>query len=818
MSLTQEEKAELSSLQQMSAPQQKVGLSQDEQIELNQLQSIPSPETMPQFTEQQIIKNLRTADRAITKSSGMMQAAQFAQGIPGLPGSSTQPYEQEKQKGLQYKAEYDSLWNAMKARGKDESAVELALEVDRQINPTIGENMVDESGRMGGAIALGSLGAKVGAPFGPWTSVGLGILGTGIGSFVGSSTQDIATQRSVDWQDNLSDAGVDMLFETLFRGGSQTVKSLKGVAAKGTKSALMRGKRQEMLDLLQEFTTEGGGKYDIKIPIDELVDNVFADIGTSLASGSAGGSELYRRMQVGNQKEIMRMVLDSVQELTDDALPLTRTAAGYTILDRFARGTEPMQELGKGSAITKLDDLFNRLYSKLDESFGYTTKTVQETVTKTGKVLDASGKPIATTTKVAKNVLDGKAKVNISKLVSHAREKIRVLQHEAKLAGKKSWQQMTSKESADALDTISGWSKSSEKNKIAHRAVRNQVRRWDEVMSGVRGEAGVDDHTLSEIIKLSKDTMTDETLLSGVTGKDLVFQKNINTMYRNTMKLRDHLYTRQLMAEAADDPSVILPKLLPDAGTGDLSGRTVPVKRTIDSLMYGLDGKIDPVGKQGLNHLKATKMQEMIKASIVNIDSPMAYFDPSLFTKEVNKFGRDSSNMLFGVEYINKMKRMLKLSYGTQPSVRPGVVENVLGTSLRYRALGLQVTGAGLTGSGVYMMTSDDPRRQKVGGIMAAAGGSMMISPYYFAKINTTDKGRKLLLGVAETAPTHKSYAANVSKLIRWVNKEEAKDKQEVREHFMKQKRQEASDVAKEKQKEAVVKRQKQAQRSYPRL
>jgi hypothetical protein len=778
----EEVEAELGSTSQPMpvAPQQEVAAIDQELMALGY---------DPTFDEANFVKRIRQLNYAQKKAGEQIRTLSHNVGLFSKPEFEDQMRRHYITAGGNAIAEKKTIYDQMAIRGYTPQQVDIAVQVDMLKNPTITESIKQDAGRYGGAMAGSAAGAKIGAGLTGGHPLGVlagATLGAGVGAFAGKSAQQYAEEGQVDLNETTRAAGNEMLWEFGGRGIPMFFGFLgRGAVNKGSK--ILRGReRAEAAELMSDLKLMGGRPTPTSV-----LDSTFVDLMENAARGSIGGGEIFNQIDAQNAEAFVKYMFNMADEMAESTvrtvdemggivdtvvpnqLPITKDSAGKKVLESFARGGEPFNDIGRGVKETSLDEFFGPLYDKIDEATGLEEKIVPVTKQIASDILGPDGKPV--TRQVVENIPQVTSKVTFKtdRMVNRAKQLLKMNQYAVEKGG----EPLLKSRALELVENIAGWDK-----EIPMKVLREYRSTWLRELAKLTQDVDPSGHVVSEFASLAKETLFDPAAAKNLAPETRRLLQNVNNLYARSEDILENIFTKKLMEKISVNPAAVVGELLPNGDSAEF------IKKVRDSLVKDLMGKPTEAGQQAWDMLRSAKLAEGITEATQGLEAGHRTFDIKAFEAWLKRFGLNSANETFGPETLERIKKIGRYMESLSPSTG---TSKEAASSVRYRSFGWQIrgTGAAVAGGGLLLYGSDDPQKKALGAIMIGTGGTLVIGPYAFARLAETEQGMKLLMQGVSLTPKSKGFVPFVHRVVAMLenqDKEKAKalEKELMREQI----------------------------------
>ena len=517
----------------------------------------------------------------------------------------------------------------------------------------------------------------------------LSLTGAGVGGAVGEATQvGIEEKRMAGKRELLGAAGKEMATELGFRGLSKAA----GLAF----SPFIKKTVPEAAAILDDYAKFGG-----VLPPSSVDKRMSLTIADEVARGSFGA----------------RQVMQDIAEKNVGAAGAYQDA----ILDLMARGfgQRGSQELGQefaegitrpnGRVFNTMDELFDPLYAKIDDLTVGGQVDVITPITKTSNVLDASGKPIVSTTLETVTENPVSATVSTAKLKEFARKRLTEDKSLLKKGAKRRGALLTPA-GREQLDTILDL-----KDKLSFKQMRGLRSKLLRDTRKLSRDADQSEAMIRKISSITNDSIFDPAATSGLTKEASNLLQNTNRLYSSAMDGLERNFSEKLLKRLEFNPSSVTRELFP-------AKNPTKIAELRTALTEPVGGKPSKEGQRLFTQLRTSWMADTLQqAERDGIVSNTA------LESQLRRMGPEALKEMFpdveGKRQLNNLRSFTKLM------AKKGGSE----ASLLIR--GSQLAGVGLIYNGVK---EDDY-------LQVAGGGALVMGPLFFARLAGNPIGNKLL-------------------------------------------------------------------------
>ena len=537
--------------------------------------------------------------------------------------------------------------------------------------------------------------------------------GAGLGGVSGEAIQTgIEEKRLIGKREALKAFAIEAGTELGGRG-------LVGAGKKYILSPFIKQTAPEAAALIDDFAKVGGSFSPT-----ELDKRFSLRIGEAFSRGGFGAKEIFQEFE----EKQGRAVLAYADSIIDAISEGVARQAPEQIGDVFAKGiTRP-----NGRVFNLLDDLFDPLYSQLDDLTKSSIIKQTAKISVPSTILDETGKPFE---KMVTKVIGERIKgTGVSTNSLKAFRKRLIAQNQrlvdiAKRTGKElplaspAGKQILS--DIDNLPEIVGHSD--------YRAFRTKVLKETRKLNR---DVDISESMVKQISGITRKELLDPKSVMGASKKAKILHANISNLYAKAQEGLETTFSEKLAKRLLQNPSRIIKEVFPAN-----SPKSIRLLR--QSLIEPISGKPSREGKILWNQLRqqwlADAVSEATKEGVAK---------PKIFNSQIRKLGKGFQEMFPEKEMainVRKVQTLFEMAGKVPPT----------GASLFSR---------GAQTYGVVKMYESSKEGDFVGFTL---GATLALGPLAFAKLATNPKGIKLLTAGFKMKPGASGLVPNVVRIIR---------------------------------------------------
>ncbi len=655
-----------------------------------------------QQTEQRSTQLIEQLRGRLPSPGPLPTATQF---LPGAAGAIAVPGSEEKQRRIAFQ-ELSNL-------GFTPEQLRLTLQAQKMLGgPRIGRGI----GGLVGAAGATALAGRIIPGLIDDALIMAGLIaagGAGVAGVAGEAAQTaIEEKRLIGKREALRafaiEAGTEIAGRAVVRG------------AKLLASPLIKQTVPEAATLIDDFAKVGGA-----FSPSELDKRFSIRIAEAFSRGSFGAKEIFQEFEERQGKATVVFANNIIEALSEGVARQTPEQIG----DIFAKGiTKP-----GGRVFNLLDDLFDPLYSQLDDlTKSHIIKQTAE-ISVPSTILDEAGKPFERmVTKVIGERIKGTGvstkslKTFRAQIVAQNQRLVDIAKRTGKELPLISPAGKNILTDIDNLPEIIGHSD--------YRAFRSKVLKETRKLNR---DVDISEGMVKQISSITRKELLDPKSVIGATPEAKRLHANISNLFAASQKGLETTFPESLAKRLIKNPSRIIKEVFPNN-----SPKSIRLLRK--SLVEPISGKPSAEGKVLWNQLRqewlANAVDEATKEGVAN---------PRVYNNLLRKLGRDGFEEMFPERSVrtsvDKIQDLFTIAGKTPPT----------GASLFSR--GAQTLGVVKIWQGA-----------KAGDIIGiTSGGILSIGPLAFAKLATHPLGIKLLTAGFKLKPGASGLVPNAVRMVR---------------------------------------------------
>lgn len=694
--LTVEEQRELAELDQLAGERPQIGLTVAEQQELAELDRLAA---QSQIDEQRVSQLLEQLGGRLPSPDPIPVAA--------FPG----PAEEQRRRAFQ----------ELTQRGFTPEQLRLSVQAQKILG---GVRAGRGAGGLGGAIAATAIAGRF-IP-GPIDDAAIlaGLIaagGAGFGGIAGEAIQTgIEEKRLIGKREALRAFAIEAGTEL---GGRAVVGGGKFLFSPFIKKTV-----PEAVALVDDFA-KVGGQYSPT----ELDRRFTLRIGEAFSRGSFGAKEIFQEFEERQGKAVLAFADSIIDSISDGIARQTPEEIG----EMLAAGiTKP-----GGRIFNLLDDLFDPLYSQLDDltKSSIIKQTAEISVPST--ILDETGRPFERmVTKVIGERIKGTGvstkslKAFRAKIIAQNQRLVDIAKRTGKelpLISPAGKQVLTD---IDNLPEFIGHSD--------YRAFRSKVLKETRKLNR---DVDISEGMVKQISGITRKELLDPKSVTGASQEAKRLHANVSNLFATAQRGLETTLSEKLAKRLLKNPSRVVKEIFP-------SNNPKAIRLLRQSLIEPISGKPSAEGKILWNQLRQAWLADAVSEA-----TKEGVAKPRVYNNLIRKLGEGFKEMFPEREIANNVKRIQTI-FETAGKAPP------TGASLFSR--GAQVGGLAL----MY-------KSGKEGDIIGFTAGSVLaIGPLAFAKLATNPKGVKLLTAGFRMKPGASGLVPNAVRMVRLLRSINAKE------------------------------------------
>lgn len=666
--------------------------------------------------EQQQQKTTQLLDQLGGKLPSSIPSPRATQFVPGAMGARTIPGmpPQEKQR----RQAFQELQNL----GHSPEQIRLSMQTKKVLG---GARVGRTAGGIGGAIGATAIAGRfIPGPLDDAVIMTALIAagGAGAGGVAGEATQTgIEEKRLIGKREALKAFAIEAGMELGGRG-------LAVGAKKTILSPFIKKTVPEAAALIDDFAKVGGA-----FSPSELDKRFTLRIGEAFSRGGFGAKEIFQEFEEKQGRAVLAYADSIIDAIGEGVARQTPEQIGT----EFAKGiTRP-----NGRVFNILDDLFDPLYSQLDDltKSSIVKQTAEISVPST--VLDETGKPFEKmVTKVIGERIQGTGvstkslKSFRARIIAQNQRLVDIARRTGKELPLISPAGKTALNDIDNLPEIIGYSD--------YRAFRTKVLKETRKLNR---DADISEGMIKEVSSITRKELLDPKTVAGASPKAKILHANISRLYATAQEGLQTTFSEKLAKRLLRNPSSVVKELFP-------SNNPTAIRQLRMSLVEPISGRPSKDGKRLWNQLRQQWLTDAVGEA-----TKEGVAKPKIFNNQIRKLGAGFEEIFPEKEVANNVKKiqsLFELAGKTPPT----------GASLFSR--GAQVYGV----TKMYQGVKEDDY------IGFTIGATLAIGPLAFAKLATNRKGIGYLTAGFKMKPGSSGLVPNAVRMIRLlrdINKKE---------------------------------------------